>query len=49
MNYQQHSDPARLIPDRADCVPPLFARRGIDAIRADEAMLVLERQSSQFE
>jgi len=49
VNHKQHSKHSRLMPNRADCVPALFSRYGIDTIRNDEAKLVLEGESSQLE
>jgi hypothetical protein len=49
VDYKQHGDDSRLDPQRADCVPALLSRFGIDAVRSDEAMLVFENESRQFE
>jgi hypothetical protein len=49
VNHKQHGNNSRLITNRADRVPALLSRHSIDAVRYDQAELILEDESGQFE
>jgi hypothetical protein len=49
MNNNQHSSVASLNASRSESVPSLFSRLDIDAVRNDQAVLVLENERGQFE
>ena len=49
MHYEQESAALMRDPSRADCVPTLFFRFAVDAVRIDEAAFVLQSHHRQFE
>ena len=48
MRHQQHRGNSRFDGDGADCVPALFSGL-IHAVQANQAVLILKDQRSQFE
>jgi hypothetical protein len=49
VHHKRHGNNFQLVPNRANRVPMYLACCGIDAVRDDQAQLVLEDESGQLE